>query len=89
MKLIITVQALRTALDFHLSVGVLRVNGGLDISEISGAHQKVMETSRQCSDTSEVSLDEESVRNNNSTVSFEEGAEASTSRRKDEGAKFR
>ncbi len=41
--------------DHHLSVGVLRVNGGLDISEMSVARQRIMETTRQCSDTSEVS----------------------------------
>ena len=65
-------QALHTAFDFHLSVGVLRVNGGLDISDISGgARQKIMETRRECSvDTSEVSLEEGSARNN-SVVSCE------------------
>ena len=51
-------------------MGVLRVNGGLDISDISGAHEKIMQTSRQVSDTSDVST------RNNSMVSFEEGGGA-------------
>ena len=50
-------RTLQLAFDMHLSVGVLRVNGGLDIADYSGAHQKIMETSRQCSDMSDMSTD--------------------------------
>ena len=36
------VTSLQIAFDLHLAVGVLRVNGGLDLSDISGAHSRVM-----------------------------------------------
>ena len=36
------VSSLQIAFDLHLAVGVLRVNGGLDLSGISGAHSRVM-----------------------------------------------
>ena len=50
-------QTLQLAFDLHLAVGVLRVNGGLDISDITGAHERVMEaTHRQLSDHSAFSL---------------------------------
>ena len=55
-------QSLQTALDMHMAVGVLRVKGGLDVSDFSGAYEKIMETSRQVSDISDNSL--ESSRNN-------------------------
>ena len=51
------VKTLQIAFDMNLSVGVLRVHGGLDISEIANSHQIVTETSRQVSDNSDVSLD--------------------------------
>ena len=51
------VQTLLMAFDLNLGVGVLRVHGGLDISEIAGAHQIVADTSRQISDNSDISLE--------------------------------
>ena len=60
-------KTLQTAFDLHLSVCVLRVNGGFDISEISGAHEKIMEA-RKLSDNS---LETNSGRHN-SAFSFQD-----------------
>ncbi len=51
-------RTLRIAFDFHLSVGVLRISGGLDVSDLStGVNEKIAETSRQVSDYSDYSVD--------------------------------
>eukprot|EP00095_Tigriopus_kingsejongensis_P001377 maker-scaffold1253_size52701-snap-gene-0.12 protein:Tk01377 transcript:maker-scaffold1253_size52701-snap-gene-0.12-mRNA-1 annotation:"af190129_1na+ k+ 2cl- cotransporter" len=46
-------RVLVLSFDMHLSVGVLRVQGGLDISDISGAHEKVMTAASQASGASD------------------------------------
>jgi len=62
-------SALRAAFELHLAVGVLRVPGGLDASNLrSSALLVARAAARQCSDTSEVS---ESTRAN-SVVSYED-----------------
>ena len=53
-------KALQSAFDLHLSVGILRISGGLDISELAGNTEKLFSLTRQrkLSEMSDVSFDE-------------------------------
>ncbi len=64
------IKAIKSALDLHLAVGVLRISGGLDISDIFGAdHDKVSQALTRRRKMSEAS---------DSSVNFEDGASCAT-----------